>query len=224
MKKIVFVVAPEVFRDEEYIEPKTILEAAGIEVTTASTVIGEIYGKIKIKAQSQMLAKDIKVENFDGIFFVGGGGAAVYFEDETVHNIAKQFYDKGKIVSAICIAPVILANAGLLQNKKATVCPDGADALLQNGAIYTGNPVEVDGKIINSYIFSKHLALSFYFYFPVYFTYNRTCRSNFNTGSFQYCFRFNIFFISKYFRCNYKYNFFHIILLLLLFFLYIRDL
>ena len=50
MKKIVFVVAPEVFRDEEYIEPKTILEAAGVEVTTASTVVGEIYGKIKIKA------------------------------------------------------------------------------------------------------------------------------------------------------------------------------
>jgi len=148
MKKIVFVVAPEVFRDEEYIEPKTILEDAGIEVTTASTVVGEIYGKIKIKAQSQMLAKDIKVDDFDGIFFVGGGGAAVYFEDETVHNIARQFYAKGKLVSAICIAPVILANAGLLQNKKATVFPDGADALLQNGAIYTGNSVEVDGKIV----------------------------------------------------------------------------
>ena len=148
MKKMVFVVAPEVFRDEEYIEPKTILEDAGIEVTTASTVVGEIYGKIKIKAQSQMLAKDIKVDDFDGIFFVGGGGAAVYFEDETVHDIARQFYAKGKLVSAICIAPVILANAGLLQNKKATVFPSGADILIQNGANYTGNSVEVDGNIV----------------------------------------------------------------------------
>ena len=148
MKKMVFVVAPEVFRDEEYIEPKTILEAAGIEITTASTVVGEIYGKIKIKAQSQMLAKDIKVDDFDGIFFVGGNGASVYFEDEVVHDIARQFYDKGKIVSAICIAPVILANAGLLQNKKATVFPSGADILIQNGANYTGNSVEVDGNIV----------------------------------------------------------------------------
>lgn len=160
MKKIVFVVAPEVFRDEEYIEPKTILEAAGVEVTTASTVVGEIYGKIKIKAQSQMLAKDIRVKDFDGIFFVGGGGASVYFEDKTIHNIAKQFYDSDKIVSAICIAPVILANAGLLQNKKATVFPDGADALLQNGAIYTGKDVEVDGKIVtgNGPQAAKHFA------------------------------------------------------------------
>jgi len=148
MKKMVFVVAPEVFRDEEYIEPKTILESAGIEVTTASTVVGEIYGKIKIKAQSQMLAKDIKVDDFDGIFFVGGNGASVYFEDEVVHDIARQFYDKSKIVSAICIAPVILANAGLLQNKKATVFPSGADILIQNGANYTGNSVEVDGNIV----------------------------------------------------------------------------
>lgn len=148
MRKIVFVVAPEVFRDEEYIEPKTILEQDGIEVVTASTVVGEIYGKIKIKAQSQMLAKDIKVEDFDGIFFVGGGGASVYFEDKIVHKIAKDFYDAGKLVSAICIAPVILAKAGLLKNKKATVFPDGADILIQNGANYTAKEVEVDGKII----------------------------------------------------------------------------
>lgn len=148
MKKIVFVVAPKDFRDEEYIEPKTILENDGIEVITASTVVGEIYGKIKMKAQSQMLAKDIKVEDFDGIFFVGGNGAEVYFEDKTIHNIAKQFYDDNKIVSAICIAPVILAKAGLLQNKKATVYPTGSDILLQNGASYTGNDVEVDGNIL----------------------------------------------------------------------------
>ena len=148
MKKIVFVVAPEVFRDEEYIEPKRILEAAGIEIITASTVVGEIYGKIKIKAQSQMLVKDIKVKDFDGIFFVGGGGASVYFEDKTAHNIARQFYDNGKIVSAICIAPVILAKSGLLKNKKATVFPDGAEVLIQNGAEYTAKEVEVDGKIV----------------------------------------------------------------------------
>ena len=145
---MVFVVAPEVFRDEEYAEPKNILEAAGVNVVTASTVTGEIYGKIKIKAHSQMLVKDIKVEDFDGIFFVGGGGAAVYFDDKTAHEKVKSFYDAGKLVSAICIAPVILAKAGLLKNKKATVFPDGADILKQNGADYTAKEVEVDGNIV----------------------------------------------------------------------------
>ncbi len=160
MKKVVFVVAPEVFRDEEYIEPKNLLEKAGVEVNTASTVVGEIYGKIKIKTQSQMLVKDIKVEDFDAIFFVGGNGASVYFDDKVAHDIANKFYDNGKIVSAICIAPVILAKAGLLNGKNATVFPSGAEILKQNGANYTGKAVEIDGKIItgNGPDAAKHFA------------------------------------------------------------------
>lgn len=148
MKKIVFVVAPKTFRDEEYVEPKEILEQAGIQVTTASTVKGEIFGKIKIKAQSQMLVTDIKVEDFDGIFFVGGMGSAIYFDDKFVHKLVNDFYNANKIVSAICIAPTILANSGVLKGKKATVFPDGEPALIAGGANYTAKAVEVDGNII----------------------------------------------------------------------------
>ena len=58
--------------------------------------------------------------------------------------------ESGKLLGAICIAPVILARAGLLKGKKATVFIDGADELRENGAIYTGNQIEVDGKIITA--------------------------------------------------------------------------
>ncbi len=150
MKKIVFVTAPKTFRDEEYIEPKNIFEKAGIEVITASTVVGTLYGKIKIKAESQMLVKDIKVKDFDGIFFVGGMGASVYFEDKFVHKLVWDFYNANKIVSAICIAPTILANSGVLKGKKATVFPDGEPALINGGAIYTAKDVEIDGNIITA--------------------------------------------------------------------------
>ena len=150
MKRIVFVTAPKTFRDEEYIEPKNIFEKAGIEVITASTIIGTLYGKIKIKAESQMLVKDIKVEDFDGIFFVGGMGSSVYFEDKFVHKLVWDFFNANKIVSAICIAPTILANSGVLKDKKATVFPDGAPALINGGAIYTAKDVETDGNIITA--------------------------------------------------------------------------
>lgn len=150
MKKIVFVVAPTNFRDEEYIEPKTILEDSNISVTTASTIVGTLYGKIKIKAQSQMLVKDIKVEDFDGIFFVGGMGSSIYFEDKFVHDLIWKFYNSNKIVSAICIAPTILANSGVLKGKKATVFPDGENALINGGATYTAKNVEIDGNIITA--------------------------------------------------------------------------
>jgi protease I len=51
-------------------------------------------------------------------------------------------------VGAICIAPVILANAGLLKGKKATVFPDGKEIFQANQVIYTGNQVTIDGRLI----------------------------------------------------------------------------
>lgn len=148
MKKIVFVVAPEIFRDEEYAEPKSILEKDGINVTTASTVIGEIYGKIKIKAQSEILVSDIYVSDYDAIFFVGGSGSSIYFHDSSVHKLINDFYNAGKIVSAICSGSVILANSGILKGKKATVFPGDAQSLIEAGANYTAKDVETDGNII----------------------------------------------------------------------------
>ncbi len=148
MKKIVFVTAPKVFRDEEYAEPKAILEQAGIKVVTASTVVGEIYGKIKIKAQSEILISDVCADDFDAVFFVGGAGCSIYFNDPLIHKLAWDFYKAEKIVSAICIAPTILANAGILKCKKATVFHDGIEALVNGGAVYTGKDVEVDGTIV----------------------------------------------------------------------------
>lgn len=49
---------------------------------------------------------------------------------------------------AICIAPVTLANAGILEGKRTTAFPSVESDLKARGANYTGNPVERDGKII----------------------------------------------------------------------------
>jgi protease I len=62
--------------------------------------------------------------------------------------LARDFYDSGKIVAAICLAPAILAKAGLLSGVKATCTPDEEENLVAGGAEYTGAPVEVDGKIV----------------------------------------------------------------------------
>jgi protease I len=150
MKRVVFITAPEVFRDEEYFEPKQVLEENGIKVITASLKIGELNGKLGAKAISDTLVKDIKVDDFDAIAYIGGGGASVYFENNDALNLARQFNNEGKPVASICIAGVILANAGILKGKKATVYIDGKDDLIRNGAEFTGNLVEVDGNIITA--------------------------------------------------------------------------
>ncbi|MDR0823268.1 MAG: DJ-1/PfpI family protein [Endomicrobium sp.] len=150
MKKTVFVVAPEIFRDEEYFDPKQVLEYAGIEVITASLKLGELKGKLGRNTTADILLKDVKEKDFDAIIYVGGGGASVYFDNADALKLAKEFFTAGKITASICIAGVILANAGILKGKKATAFIDGKDTLLKGGADFTGKAVEIDGNIITA--------------------------------------------------------------------------
>jgi protease I len=147
-KTVVLVIAEQMFRDEEYQYPKTILEQAGVKVVTVSTTLGEAVGKLGLKVKPDRLLAKLTVTQADALVFIGGGGSSQYFDDPTAHRLAREYAQAGKIVGAICIAPVILARAGLLSGKRATVFPDGQADLEQSGAFYTGNPVEVDGLMI----------------------------------------------------------------------------
>lgn len=149
MEKIVaLVIAERTFRDEEYQIPKEILEKKGFKVLTVSTKLEKAIGKLGMTVKPDIVISDLINRSLDALIFIGGGGSSQYFKDSLAHQLARHFYDGGKIVGAICIAPVILANAGILKGKKATVFPDCVPDLKANGAIYTGNMVEVDGKII----------------------------------------------------------------------------
>lgn len=163
MKTVVLVIAAQEFRDEEYQVPKDILIKAGFKVQTASTTTTQVKGKLGLMVKPDLLLADVSIADLDALVFIGGGGSAQYFEDSLAHSLAKATLDEQKILGAICIAPVILSNAGLLKGRTATVFPDGAETLIKNGANYTGNPVEVDGNIITgngpeaAYEFGKHL-------------------------------------------------------------------
>lgn len=148
MKTVVLVIAEKIFRDEEYQVPKDILSKAGVNVITASTTIGEAVGKLGLKVKPDILVSRIEVDKLDALVFIGGGGAEQYSHDPLSHRLAKEAVEKEKILGAICIAPGILANAGLLKGKKATVFPSGSENLKKGGAIYTGSDVEIDGKLI----------------------------------------------------------------------------
>ncbi|MFH1256055.1 MAG: DJ-1/PfpI family protein [Candidatus Diapherotrites archaeon] len=150
MAKVLFVIAPKDFRDEELFHTKEELEKAGHTSTIASLRKGACSGRMGGSAEATLAVDEAKASDFDAVVFVGGGGAAVYFENHAAFNLAKNFKNQEKIVSAICIAPSILANAGVLKGKKATCFPSEKDNLRVKGANYTGTPVEVDGRIITA--------------------------------------------------------------------------
>jgi len=148
MKSVVLVIAEKIFRDEEYQVPKDILIKAGVKVVTASTTTGDAIGKLGLKVRPDILISSIDTDKLDALIFIGGGGAEQYFHDPLAHRLAKEAAQKGKVYGAICIAPVILANAGLLKGKRATVFPSSSESLNRGGAVYTAGDVEVDGKLI----------------------------------------------------------------------------
>ncbi|MBN1427618.1 MAG: DJ-1/PfpI family protein [Anaerolineae bacterium] len=148
MAKILMIIAPEKFRDEELFEPKEELEKAGHQTVIASVKKGTCSGARGGSATAEVSITDVDTSDYDAVVFVGGGGSDVYFENETAHQIACQMADQGKVVSAICIAPVTLANAGLLKGKQATVFETEIDTIKGKGAIYAGPGVAVDGRIV----------------------------------------------------------------------------
>lgn len=164
MKPILMVIAPDHFRDEELFETQAAIEAAGFKTVIASTHQGECIGTKGGKATASIEIASVKSDDYQSVVFVGGNGSKVYFHNKTAHSIAQEMYQQGKVVSAICIGPVILAEAGLLKNKKATVYESEINTIKDLGATYTGESVTQDGQLITgngpaaSTLFGKTIA------------------------------------------------------------------
>lgn len=150
MKSILMVIAPEQFRDEEYARPRAILEGLGAWVVTASTWAGQCHGKLGMTVKADIALTDADPADYAAIVFVGGVGARTFFTDAAAHRLARESHAAGKIVAAICIAPSILAAAGILDGVRATAFASQEEDLQRHGAIWTGEPVTVDGSIITA--------------------------------------------------------------------------
>lgn len=149
MANILMVIAPEGYQDIEYGTPKEIFEQAGhIVTTTCSSITAK--GSLGGQTDADVLLKDVEAETYDAVIFVGGPGSHDYFNDEIALRLVHKFFDSGKLTCAICAAPSILANAGILNGITCTCFKDESENLLSNGAVYTGTPVEADGLIITA--------------------------------------------------------------------------
>lgn len=146
-KKIVMIIAKQMFEESEFKYPKEIFDNEGADVTIASSTLSMATGG-NLRVKPDILIDDIKVKDFDAIVFIGGFGVTEYFENLQAHRIARQALEADKILAAICMAPRILANAGVLKGKKATSFPNVREDIKAKGGIVTGEMVERDGNII----------------------------------------------------------------------------
>ena len=152
-KSILMVIAYKDFRDEEYLKPSQLFYAAGAEIKVASTEKGTAMGADGNTVEVDVLIKDANPADYDAVVFIGGPGALTYLDNEDSYKLARETIADNKVLGGICISPVVLAKAGVLKGKKATVWTSSMDKsavkiLEENGAIFQDKPVMADGRII----------------------------------------------------------------------------
>lgn len=144
---VMILIAPERFRDEEYSQTHAALTGAKANVTVVSSQKAPCTGMRGSIVHAQMALDDAVKQKWDCLAIIGGDGVGVYLDDPRVAKIARQVVDDGKVLAAICMAPVVLAHAGLLDGVDATVFPDPAyqQDLRDHGANLQSDAV-VEGK------------------------------------------------------------------------------
>lgn len=149
MKKIGIFLA-DGFEEIEGLTVVDILRRAGMEAEMIS-IMGrkEICGSHKIAVQADALYEDVDFAELDGVVLPGGmPGTTNLGAHAGVNETIKSFAADGKLVAAVCAAPSVLGQAGLLQGKKATCYPGYEDKLTGAEVIY--EEVAEAGNIITS--------------------------------------------------------------------------
>lgn len=151
--KILFAIASDRFMDQEYVVPRKALENAGIECLVASTIHGRCYGMHGEIVDTDYSFDEVNPADFDGIVIAGGIGCQdELWRNEKLIDIANKLGNAGKLTAAICLAPVILAEAGLLAGKRAAVfdTPASKRILLLDKANVVDEKVVTDGTVVTA--------------------------------------------------------------------------
>lgn len=144
MKAVVFL--GDGFEECEGLITVDILRRAGVETLMAS-VMGrlDVDSSRHIVVKADVLAEDVDFDTVDLIVLPGGRlGTENLGKNAVVREVCVGFA-ADKHVAAICAAPSLLAELGLLEGKRATCHPDFEGQMA--GAVLTGESVVTDGNI-----------------------------------------------------------------------------
>lgn len=152
-KRVLFVIAPESFRDEELFEPKSVLEARGASVTVACKRLGTAMGMLGKSYKPEKLLSEVSGREFDAVAVVGGMGSPAHlWGDETLHKILQDAERANRVVAGICLSGAALARAGVLDGKQATVykTKESLAEMKRGGASYVEKDVVVTGRTVTA--------------------------------------------------------------------------
>lgn len=148
---MVYLFLAEGFEEVEALTPVDYLRRAGVEITTVGVGGEYITGAHGITVKADVCDCDICADSadIDMVVLPGGMPGTLNLKaSETVGAFIGKAYEKGAFVAAICAAPSILGEAGLLREKSA-VCYPGFEKKLLFAKV-CDSPVVRDGNIITA--------------------------------------------------------------------------
>ena len=147
---MIYMFIAEGFEEIEALCPLDIMRRAGLEVTTVGIGASEITGAHGITVKTDVCSCKYDPDNeFDMIFLPGGMPGTLNLENsDIVSKAIENAIKNDKYIAAICAAPSILGDMGLLNGKEAICYPGFEDRLC--GAVISNNRVVLDGKILTA--------------------------------------------------------------------------
>lgn len=147
---ILYVLPEKDFDYYEFTKSRDMLVEQGYKVILSSTVKGGITDDRGNKYECSLLASEVDMKNYRMLVLVGGDGTELILENMEIRKLIQQADKENKYIAAICYAPVVLANAGVLKGEAATVYPSHKKELEDSGAIYNSDSVVVSNNIITA--------------------------------------------------------------------------
>ena len=150
MKRVLLLLSTG-FEEMEVVAPLDLLRRAGIEVISAAvgadTTVTGSHG-ISILADARL--DDCLETAYDMVILPGGPGVDALRKDSRVLDLVRRTHAAGIPLAAICAAPLILADAGVVKGHRLTSFPGSKDGLQGRIGEYSEARVVVDGKLVTS--------------------------------------------------------------------------
>jgi protease I len=153
--KKVAIIAADMVEQVELVEPRKALEEAGATTELISIKPGEIQGfnhfdpADKLKVDKTIDEAD--ASDYDALMIPGGVGNPDQLRmDENVVSFVQEFFNSGKPIAAICHAPWVLVEAGIVRGRKLTSWPSLQTDIRNAGGNWVDQEVVVDQGLVTS--------------------------------------------------------------------------
>jgi len=126
-----------------------LLRRGGIEVVSAGLNPGTVRASRGVQLVPDVTLDMALQDDYDMVVLPGGMPGATHLKDDArIIDLLKKMAAAGKYTAAICAAPMVLAEAGLLKDKQATSYPGALDGV--PGVSVSTAAVVQDGKVLTS--------------------------------------------------------------------------